>query len=837
MPPPSKSRLQWRRLGRLIPALLLATLPAGLSQAAAGAPPVVSVPRFTHPGSGQVVYFVLTDRFCNGSKANDTGGIAGGPDTSGFDPTRISHFHGGDFVGLTSKLDYIRGIGATAVWITPPFKNKPFQAGSAGYHGYWILDFTKVDPHLGTEAQFREFVAQAHARGLRVYLDIVVNHTADVIQYRDGTDYRTMAEAPYRDADGNPFDPHAVAYNGLDSSPSFPRLSVDRSFAHVPYVPPAEAHAKGPGWLNDVTLYHNRGNSTFKGESSLHGDFGGLDDVFTENPVVVKGFIEIYGRWMKAYGIDGFRIDTVKHVNMELWQAFAPAIRAIALKLGRPDFIQFGEVANNDQDVALMSEFTTTGTLDATIDFGFYEAARDFVSKGRGAQELAGLFAKDDWYTDHDSNAQTAATFVSNHDAGRLAFFLKRDNPLASPAQLGDLVLLGHELLLTVRGEPVIYYGDEQGMAGIGNDMGAREDMFASQAPRFRELSLLGTRRKGGDDKFDAGHPFYRTIRRLAGLRTAHPGLARGAMLLRASGEPHLFAFSRVERGEQVEYLVALNNSRTDTAAADLATCQPAGARLRVIFNSRSPDLPGGPALTAGADGRASVSLDPLQCVVWQAEARLPAQASPPSITFAAPAARSVMTFTARSLAGHVIPERQELRADVSGGDGFAEVTFVMARASRPGQYELLGTDDAPPYRVFWRPPADLAPDDELTFIATVDDLRGHRASAEVDRVHIAPGSLSFGIRGASVPTLTRQPGPLVGAKAGGDLTLSVSAKGTGPMEYRWLHDGSEIAGASRPALRLRKITAESAGRYVVLVHDAEGTAISAGTLVRIDPE
>jgi alpha-amylase len=837
MPLPSTCSLQWRRLGRLIPALLLATLPAGLSRAAAGAAPVVSVPRFTHPGSGQVVYFVLTDRFSNGSQANDTGGIAGGPDTSGFDPTRISHFHGGDFVGLTSKLDYIKGIGATAVWITPPFKNKPFQAGSAGYHGYWILDFTKVDPHLGTEAEFREFVAQAHARGLRVYLDIVVNHTADVIRYRDGTDYRSMAEAPYRDSEGNPFDPHLVAYNGLDSSPSFPRLSVDRSFAHVPFVPPDEAHAKGPEWLNDLTLYHNRGNSTFKGESSLHGDFGGLDDVFTENPAVVKGFIEVYGRWMKAYRIDGFRIDTVKHVNMEFWQAFAPAIRAMALKLGRPDFIQFGEVANDDQDAALMSEFTTTGTLDATIDFGFYEAARDFVSKGRAAQELAGLFAKDAWYTDHDSNAQTAATFVSNHDAGRLAFFLKRDNPLASPGQLGDLVLLGHELLLTVRGEPVIYYGDEQGMAGIGNDMGAREDMFASQAPRFRELSLLGTNRKGGDDKFDAGHPFYRTIRILAGLRTAHPGLARGAMLPRDSGGPHLFAFSRVERQEQVEYLVALNNSRTDTAAASLATCQPASARLRVIFNSESPDLPGGPALTAGPDGRVAVTLAPLQCVVWQAEARLPVPAFPPSIAFAAPAAGSVMTFTARSLAGHVIPERQELRADVTGGDGFAEVTFVMARASRPGQYELLGTDDAPPYRVFWRPPADLAPDDELTFIASVDDLRGHRASAEVDRVHVAPGSLSFGIRGAAVPTLTRQPGPLARVKAGGDLTLSVFAKGTGPMEYKWLHDGSEIAGALRPALRLRNVTAESAGRYVALVHDAEGTAISAGTLVRIDPE
>jgi glycosidase len=836
MAPSLNIRSQWRRVGRLVPALALAALLAGRS-CAGDAPPLVSVPRFTHPGIGQVVYFLLTDRFCNGSTANDTGGIAGGPEASGFDPTRISHFHGGDFAGLTTKLDYIKGIGATAIWITPPFRNKPMQAGSAGYHGYWILDFTKVDPHLGTEAEFREFVVQAHARGLRVYLDIVVNHTADVIQYRDGTDYRTMAETPYRDAAGNPFDPHAVAFNGTDSSPAFPRLSAERSFAHAPFVPPEEAHAKAPEWLNDVTMYHNRGNSTFVGESSLYGDFGGLDDVFTENPAVVKGFIEIYSRWIKDYGIDGFRIDTVKHVNMEFWQAFAPAIRARARALGRPDFLQFGEVGNEDRDVILMSEFSTTGTLDSTIDFGFFQAARDFVSRGRGAPELASLFALDDLYTDHDSNAQSSATFISNHDAGRFAFFLKQDNPQASAGQLGDFVLLGYDLLMTVRGQPAIYYGDEQGMAGIGNDMGAREDMFASLAPRFRDLPLLGSDRTGRDDKFDVNHPFYRAVHSLSRLRTSHPGLARGAMLLRDSGDPHIFAFSRIEREEQVEYLVALNNSRTDTLAASLATCQPPGAALRAIFDSRSSEPAGSPALTVSAEGRVAVSLAPLQCIVWQAGARLPAPASAPKITFATPAGDSVLTFTSRSEVGHVIAERKELRADVTGGDGFAEVTFVMARASRPRQFELLGTDDAAPYRVFWRPPADLAPGEAVTFIATVDDLRGHRASAQIDRVRVAPGPISFGIRGARVPTIAREPAPVVSARAGADIKLSVTASGTGPLEYRWIHDGRQIPGASSPVLTLRSLSAKQAGHYLALVHDPEGTAISSDVLVRVGPD
>ena len=186
------------------------------------------------------------------------------------------------------------------------------QDGTAGYHGYWILDFTRIDPHLGTEAEFREFVNQAHARGLRVYLDIVANHTADVIKYKDGTTtYIDMAKAPYRDANGAPFDPHVVAFDGIGSGADFPSLSAERSFAHVPVVAPGEAHAKAPDWLNDVTLYHNRGNSHFEGENSMHGDFVGLDDLFTESPAVVRGFIDVYGSLIERFGFVRFRIDSV----------------------------------------------------------------------------------------------------------------------------------------------------------------------------------------------------------------------------------------------------------------------------------------------------------------------------------------------------------------------------------------------------------------------------------------------------------------------------------------------------------------------------------------------
>ncbi len=153
----------------------------------------------------EIIYFVLPDRFENGNPANDRGGLKGDRLKHGFDPTSKAFFHGGDLQGLTARLDYIQALGATAVWLTPVFKNKPVQGGpgqeSSGYHGYWITDFTTVDPHLGDEAQMQAFVRAAHARGMKVYLDIIANHTADVIAYRecptDRCPYRSRAEYPY----------------------------------------------------------------------------------------------------------------------------------------------------------------------------------------------------------------------------------------------------------------------------------------------------------------------------------------------------------------------------------------------------------------------------------------------------------------------------------------------------------------------------------------------------------------------------------------------------------------------------------------------------------------
>ena len=805
--------------------LLLAVYATALAKSA----PVV-VPRFTHPGAGQTYYFLLTDRFANGRADNDTGGFPGGTEEHGFDPTRIGYFHGGDFAGLTAKLDYLKNLGVTAVWVTPPFQNKPVQSGSAAYHGYWVTDFLKIDPHLGTNDDFRAFVREAHARGLKVCMDIIVNHTADVIHHPDyRTDYLDTRSHPLRDAAGTVLAERALAYNGLGDT-ARPALSADTSFAYRPIVPEAEKTVKNPAWLNDVTLYHNRGNSAFRDESSTLGDFSGLDDTFTEHPRVVQGMIELFSSWVRDYGVDAFRIDTARHVNSEFWQAFGPAIRAAAREAGRSGFIQFGEVANETLDVPYLSEFSTHMPLDTTLDFGFFVAARNFVSRGGSAAALTDLFHRDDLYTDHDSNIHTTTTFIGNHDAGRFGYFLQQDNPGASPELIADLVKLGHGLLFLSRGQPVLYYGDEQGMVGRGGwDMQARESMFASQAPAFRDAPLLATTRTGADDKFDPQHPFYQLFARLAALRAEHAALRTGAMLPRTTASQDVFAFSRFDRHERVEYLAAFNNSRTQTLTVAVPTSQMRGAKLARLFASRD-NITG--ALTADAEGRVAVSLPPLQFAVWRAEAPFQT-AQPARITLVNPASSAALKFGKRELDGSVFPSRAEFRAEVAGGDGLGEVTFTLERASRPGQIEYLGTDDAAPYRIFWRPANDLPLGEKFTLTATHNDLRGRVISAQATDLSIASAEVPAGIIGSKTPFITRQPTP-VRAVAGQKVTLTVAAEGTGPLEYQWLRNGEEVAGATEATLVL-PVGSDTSGHYRAMVRNRAGTTLSAGAEVTVE--
>ena len=254
---------------------------------------------------------------------------------------------------------------------------------------------------------------------------------------------------------------------------------------------PGEQNLKVPSWLNDVTLYHNRGNTTFVDEDSYYGDFFGLDDLFTEHPTVVNGMIEIYKTWIGDMGIDGFRIDTMKHVNDEFWQKFGPEVLAYARSQGKSEFFMFGEVFDTTRPFT--STFTTKNKMQAVLDFPFQDAARNFASKSQPTDQLRTFFRNDDWYTDADSNVYQLPTFLGNHDMGRIGFFVTADNDGASEDELLARDQLAHELMYFSRGNPVIYYGDEQGFTGTGGDQVARQTLFASQVPEYLDDDLLGT--------------------------------------------------------------------------------------------------------------------------------------------------------------------------------------------------------------------------------------------------------------------------------------------------------------------------------------------------------
>jgi len=502
----------------------------------------------SRPASDEIIYFLLPDRFENGDPANDRGGLSGDRLHTGYDPTAKGFFHGGDLKGVLAHLDYIQSLGATAIWLAPIFTNKPVQGPpgheSAGYHGYWITDFTRVDPHFGTAADLHALVDAVHARGMKLYLDIVVNHTADVIRYRECPQYT----CPYRSRADYPDRPDG--------------------FAYTPYVPQGEEHSKAPEWLNDPAWYHNRGSSTFEGESSTLGDFGGLDDVATEQPRVVQGFIDIFGTWIDDFGIDGYRIDTAKHVNPEFWQAFVPAIRARATARGIPNFHMFGEVATQEMDPALLAVHTRVDKLPAVLDFAFAAAVRDTVAGESGTDELARLFAADPLYEGGEVAALQLPTFVGNHDDGRFAFKVQHARPAASAAEVLQRVQLAYAMLLMLRGVPTIYAGDEQGFVGHGGDQDSRQDQFASQVASYNDQPLLGSDTTTAVSHFGTANPLFQTIATLAQLRQHYPALQHGRQVVRAAVRtPGLFAVSRLDAASGQEIVVAFNTGSTPVDA------------------------------------------------------------------------------------------------------------------------------------------------------------------------------------------------------------------------------------------------------------------------------
>ncbi len=503
----------------------------------------------------EVFYFVLPDRFYNGDKSNDLGAKADDKKRAlsrgGLDVSHKGMYHGGDLAGLTKKLDYLDNMGITAIWLTPILRNQAVQTGSSGYHGYWILDFTEIDPHLGSNAELKYFIEQAHQRNMKVFFDIITNHTADVIKYeechgKDGLGWLVKG----------------------DSCPYKSLAQVAKGDSYTPLIPAGNEQLKTPAWLNDINYYHNQGDSFWQGESALNGDFSGLDDIKTEDKRVVDGMIKIYQDIIDEFKPDGFRIDTVKHVNIEFWQQFSPALMAHAKKQGIDNFLMFGEVYSFEPEA--LSVFTREAKLPSVLDFALQSTLEKVLVKQQGTDELAKLFAKDHLYTSETNDANQLVNFTGNHDMGRFAYSLhKSDFNYSEQAQI-QRQSLANAMIFFTRGVPVIYYGDEQGFVGDGGDQASRQDMMPSKVASYNDDDLLATDKTTADDNFDISHPFYVEIAQYAKLYQDYPALRFGQQqTLYAQDKPGIFAISRSVKGQTV---VVVFNTSVQAQALDFIT-------------------------------------------------------------------------------------------------------------------------------------------------------------------------------------------------------------------------------------------------------------------------
>ena len=449
------------------------------------------------PVTDENFYFVMADRFENGDTGERPRRARQRPRWSPASTRpKTGFYNGGDLKGLLERIDYIRGLGTDSIWLTPSFKNKAVQledGPSPATTATGSPTSRRSTRTSGTNADLRALIEAAHAprdEGL-------LRHHHQPHGRRDRLRGQRAPRLRLQGRRARTGRPRARSFDDRDFAgrSTFPALSPTTSFPYTPVLEPGEENLKVPAWLNDVTLYHNRGDTTFVGEDSLYGDFFGLDDLFTEHPRVVRGMIDIYKAWIRDFGVDGFRIDTMKHVNDEFWQQFGPEVLAYARAQGKREFFMFGEVF--DTTKSYTSHFTTQDRM---------QAVHRLPVPGRGAglrrrrasppTRCKAFFEDDDWYTDADSNVYQLPTFLGNHDMGRIGFFVARANAGATDAELLARDRLAHELMYFSRGNPVVYYGDEQGFTGDRRRPGRAPDAVrAADVPQYLDDDLIGTDR------------------------------------------------------------------------------------------------------------------------------------------------------------------------------------------------------------------------------------------------------------------------------------------------------------------------------------------------------
>ena len=416
-----------------------------------------------------ILYFVIVDRFANGDRGNDVE----------VDPAQKGYFHGGDLAGLRGRLDDLAELGVTALWLTPLVKNIPgFVSGAGfrdfGYHGYWADDFTTLDPRFGSEAELTALVDEAHARGIKVLLDVVYNHV------------------------------------GYDSA--YTKNSATRSWLR----------SSDPGGC---------------GKDDLTSCLSGLPDLKTELPEVREYLFAAHLGLAQRTGLDGFRLDTVKHVEHDFWQEH----RRRASSLLGQDFFLLGEVWGGDGKV--LDPYFVNHELDAGFDFGFQGSAIAFV-EGRGRTVAFGRYLEK--RQSETRPGYLLAHYLGSHDTPTALFQLKGDL-----AKFRQLVFLQ----LTSWGIPTIYYGDEVGRLG-GDWPENRSDM------PWGELDILPGK---GKQREEGLRDYYR---QLIAIRRAHPALWRGSQQTLASGQDWIACLRQDEAGG--ETLLTLAHRGLEATTAEL---------------------------------------------------------------------------------------------------------------------------------------------------------------------------------------------------------------------------------------------------------------------------
>ncbi len=484
-----------------------------------------------------VIYFLLVDRFDN--NADDIPPYDSKTAPVGRDPAQGRIFQGGNLKGITRRLDYIKNLGANAVWLSPIFKNR--QEKNDTYHGYGIQNFLEVDPRFGTLKDLQELVSRAHDRDMYVILDIIINHTGDNWAYPGDHPYYYWKDAP------GPFD--FGFWREVDPSAGF--------------------HGNDAVWpveLQSKDCYKRRGQirNWYNRQEGIDGDFLSLKELDITRSDVLGTLIRVYKYWIAAADIDGFRVDTVKHMEDTATAICCNAIREYTRQIGKHNFFIFGEVVGDDaviqQYIGRNSPIPGTSerflSLDACLDFPLYFVLEEVIKTFASPALLRNRYEHfRTIYTDHGRAGEYFVTFVDNHDQMSRPYrrFLHQNPHTAQ-------VVLAVCYLLTSQGVPCIYYGTEQNFDGGGDsDAYVRECMFGGTWGAFSST---------GHHFFNPDNPSYQSIAEIAAIRKEEPTLRYGRQYFRevskngtdfkypADGKS-ILAYSRIL--DNTEILVALN--------------------------------------------------------------------------------------------------------------------------------------------------------------------------------------------------------------------------------------------------------------------------------------